>query len=145
MICGQVIAYQTIIERFRKGGENRMKKITTGIATAAGIIAALPVFAQGLPGTVNQGLAYSTIVGWGTQDLRTTIMLVINIIMGFLGIIAVIIILTGGFKWMTAGGNEEKVAEAKKLIIAGIVGLAIIFGAYAIASFVIQSLANATK
>lgn len=122
-----------------------MRKITTGIATAAGILAALPVFAQGsLPVTVNRGLAYSTIVGWGTQDLRTTIMLVINIIMGFLGIIAVIIILTGGFKWMTAGGNEEKVAESKKLIIAGIVGLAIIFGAYAIASFVIQSLANAT-
>lgn len=121
-----------------------MRKITTGIATIGGLLAALPVFAQ-LGTKVNEGLSYSTIVGWGTQDLRTTIMLVINIIMGFLGIIAVIIILTGGFKWMTAGGNEEKVAEAKKLIIAGIVGLAIIFGAYAIASFVIQSLANATK
>jgi len=120
-----------------------MKKITAVISTAAGLFAALPVFAQ-LGTTVNTGLAYSTIVGWGTQDLRTTIMLVINIIMGFLGIIAVIIILTGGFKWMTAGGNEEKVAEAKKLIIAGIVGLAIIFGAYAIASFVIQQLATAT-
>ena len=120
-----------------------MKKISTGIATVAGLLAALPVFAQ-LGETVNGGLSYSTIVGWGTQDLRTTIMLVINIIMGFLGIIAVLIILTGGFKWMTAGGNEEKVAESKKLIIAGIVGLAIIFGAYAIASFVIQSLVNAT-
>ncbi|MDD5110725.1 MAG: hypothetical protein PHI63_05970 [Patescibacteria group bacterium] len=120
-----------------------MKKITAIVSTAAGLFAALPAFAQ-LPRTVNQGLAYSTIVGWGTQDLRTTIMLVINIIMGFLGIIAVIIVLTGGFKWMTAGGNEEKVAEAKKLIIAGVIGLAIIFGAYAIASFVIQQLATAT-
>lgn len=120
-----------------------MKKITAIVSTAAGLFAALPAFAA-IGGTVNKGLAYSTIVGWGTQDLRTTIMLVINIIMGFLGIIAVIIVLTGGFKWMTAGGNEEKVAEAKKLIIAGIVGLAIIFGAYAIASFVIQQLASAT-
>ena len=120
-----------------------MRKLATSITTAAGLLAALPVFAQ-LSQTVNTGLAYSTIVGWGTQDLRATIMLVINIIMGFLGIIAVIIILTGGFKWMTAGGNEEKVAEAKKLIIAGIVGLAIILGAYSIAAFVVSSLVNAT-
>src|SRR3989344_826806 len=118
-------------------------KWSVSLSAFIGSLLATPAFAQ-LGATVNQGLAYSTIVGWGTQDLRTTIMLVINIIMGFLGIIAVIIILTGGFKWMTAGGNEEKVAESKKLIIAGIVGLAIIFGAYAIASFVISSLVNAT-
>lgn len=122
-----------------------MKKITAGITTVLGLFAALPVLAQSLlSNTVNGSLGYATIVGWGTQDLRTTIMLVINIIMGFLGIIAIIIVLTGGFKWMTAGGNEEKVAEAKKLIIAGIVGLAIIFAAYSIASFVVQQLATAT-
>ena len=43
---------------------------------------------------------------------------------------------------MTAGGNEDKIAEAKKLIIAGIVGLAIIFTSYAIAAFVVRSLVN---
>ena len=123
-----------------------MKKITATITTVAGLAAALPVFAQGsLQETVNLGLRYATIVGWGTQDLRTTIMLIINILMGFLGIIAVIIVLYGGFKWMTAGGNEEQVGEAKKMIIAGIVGLAVIFTAYAIASFVVQQLANATR
>ena len=120
-----------------------MKRFATTLATAAGLLAAMPVFAQ-LSQTVNTGLSYATIVGWGTQDLRSTIMLVINIIMGFLGIIAVIIVLYGGFKWMTAAGNEEQVAEAKKMIIAGIFGLAIILAAYAIASFVVSSLVNAT-
>src|SRR3989338_3754805 len=120
-----------------------MKKIASGIASLAGTLAALPVLAESdLGATVNKGLNFGTIVGWGTQDLKTVIMLVINILMGFLGIIAVIIILAGGFKWMTAGGNEEKVAEAKKLIIAGIVGLAIIIGACPIATFVIQQLAT---
>jgi len=120
-----------------------MKKIATGLTTVVGLMAALPVFAQ-LGTTVNRGLAYATIVGWGTQDLRTTIMLIINILMGFLGIIAVLIVLYGGFKWMTAGGNEEQVGEAKKMIIAGVVGLAVIFASYAIASFVVSQLAIAT-
>jgi uncharacterized membrane protein len=54
------------------------------------------------------------------------------------GIIAVVIILAGGFKWMTAGGNEDKVGEARKMIISGVIGLAIIMSAFAIAQFVID-------
>ena len=64
--------------------------------------------------------------------------------MGLLGIVAVVIILIGGFTWMTAGGNDEKVGEAKKWIFAGIIGLAIILSAYALSSFVIKSLIDAT-
>lgn len=82
--------------------------------------------------------------GLGQQDLKTGIGKLINVALGFLGIIAVIIILYGGFKWMTAGGNDEKVGEAKRLIIAGIIGLAIILASYAITTFVLQSLIDAT-
>jgi hypothetical protein len=82
--------------------------------------------------------------GLGQQDLKTGLGELINVALGFLGIVAVIIILFGGFKWMTAGGNDEKVGEAKRLIIAGIIGLAIILSAYAITTFVLQSLIDAT-
>lgn len=82
--------------------------------------------------------------GLGTGDLQDTIGYIIRAALGFLGIIAVVIILIGGFKWMTAQGSEDKVQEAKKLIIAGIIGLAIILSAYAIASFVIEQLVTAT-
>ena len=119
-----------------------MKKIATGLTTVVGLMAALPVFAQ-LGTTVNRGLAYATIVGWGTQDLRTTIMLIINILMGFLGIIAVLIVLYGGFKWMTAGGNEEKVEGAKKLITRAVIGLAIIFVSYSITQYVFNAATGA--
>jgi hypothetical protein len=82
--------------------------------------------------------------GLGTDSgLEETIGNIINIVIGFLGIVAVVIVLLGGFKWMTAGGNDEKVAEAKKLLIAGVIGLAIVLSAYAITSFVIGSLLTA--
>ncbi|MBI2459502.1 MAG: hypothetical protein HYV53_03045 [Parcubacteria group bacterium] len=79
------------------------------------------------------------------KDPRDIAADIIRVILGFLGIIAVIIILLGGFKWMTAGGNEDKVDEAKKLIIAGVIGLLIIIASFAIATFVLNSLIKATK
>ena len=80
----------------------------------------------------------------GDTPLRQTITQVINVALSLLGIVAVVIILAGGFKWMTAGGNEEKVDEARKLIFAGIIGIAIILSAWAIARFVLENLGEAT-
>ena len=93
---------------------------------------------------LNVGLEYGTYTGLGTKDLREGIMAIINVLLGFLGIIAIVIILYGGFVWLTSAGNEEKVGQAKKIISAGIIGLVIIFVSYAIASFVITQLIQAT-
>lgn len=84
-------------------------------------------------------------IALGDQSLQTTAVRLINVALSLLGIIAVVIVLIGGFKWMTAGGNEDKVAEARKLIFAGIVGMAIILSAWAIAKFVLNNLAQATN
>ncbi|MBI5622053.1 hypothetical protein HY933_04300 [Candidatus Falkowbacteria bacterium] len=91
------------------------------------------------------GLGYATATGLTSTDVRETAARIINVALGLLGIIAVVIILVGGFKWMVAGGNEEKVGEAKKLISAGVIGLVIIITAYAIAAFVINALIEATS
>lgn len=80
----------------------------------------------------------------GNQPLEQTIAGIINVALSLLGIVAVVIILIGGFIWMTAGGNDEKTAQARKLIFAGIIGLAIILSAFAIARFVLGSLSEAT-
>jgi len=83
-------------------------------------------------------------VNLGTRPLRETIAGVVNIVLGFLGILATLIILLGGFKWMTSQGNSDKVDEAKKMIGAGIIGLVIVLVAYAVARFVLASVANNT-
>ncbi|MFH1711862.1 MAG: pilin [Patescibacteria group bacterium] len=88
---------------------------------------------------------FASATGLGTAELQSTIGNIINIVLGFLGIVAVVIVLWGGFKWMTAGGNDEKVGEARKLLIAGVIGLAIILSAYAITSFVVSSLLEASN
>ncbi len=97
-----------------------------------------PIDAEGL------GIQYGANTGLASTDIRITIARIIKVAMGLLGIIAVVIILIGGFTWMVAGGNEEKIGEAKKMIFSGIIGLAIILSAYAIANFVVSSLVTAT-
>ncbi|KKQ40372.1 MAG: hypothetical protein US58_C0021G0004 [Candidatus Magasanikbacteria bacterium GW2011_GWA2_37_8] len=103
-----------------------------------------PAAGSGLITTKDLGISYATQTGLGTADVRDTVAKIIRVAMGLLGIVAVVIILIGGFTWMTAGGNEEKVGEAKKWIFAGVIGLAIILSAYALANFVITNLVNAT-
>lgn len=80
----------------------------------------------------------------GSKDIRETVGSIINVALGFLGVVAVVIILIGGFKYMTAGGAQEKIDNARKYIISGIIGLAIILSAYAITTFVISRLLEAT-
>jgi len=46
--------------------------------------------------------------------------------------------------WMTAGGNDEKIEKAKKLISAAVIGLIIVLLAWAIVIFVIGVTNNAT-
>ncbi len=98
------------------------------------------------PKGTNYGLDEFTNVGIGQEtDLKATIAQIINIVLGFLGIVAVVIIIIGGFRWMTAAGNEEQVEGARKMIVQAVAGLVIIFMAWVIAAFVIGQLRTATN
>jgi len=88
------------------------------------------------------GQAYGE--GAEPKDVRVIVVNSIKIVLGFLGIIAVVLILYAGFKWMTSQGNEDQVGDAKKIIIASVIGLVIILSAYIIANFVISQIHSAT-
>lgn len=83
--------------------------------------------------------------GLGDASLEVTIAKIIRTILGLLGVIAVIIVLWGGFVWMTAGGGAEKVDKAKKILINGVIGLAIVLMSYAIATFVLNAILGASS
>jgi hypothetical protein len=116
------------------------KKI--GVVGSSIGLALLPFTAKAFDSTL--GLNIASTSGLGSKDVRATIASIINVALSLLGIIVLVIIIYGGFLWMTAGGNDEKVSEAKKWIFGGIIGLVIILSAYAIASFVISNLVGAT-
>lgn len=67
---------------------------------------------------------------------------VTNTILYIVGIIAVIMLIIGGIKYVVSGGDSKKVTDAKNTILYAIIGLIIAFLAYAIVNFVISALPN---
>lgn len=69
-------------------------------------------------------------------DIRLFIARLVRVALEFLGLIFLILIVVAGFKWMLAGGDEEKVTAAKKQLTNGIIGLVITLAAFVIATYV---------
>lgn len=67
---------------------------------------------------------------------------IVGIALSFVGGIFLIVVIFGGIMWMTAGGNEEKIKKARGIIVNGILGIIIVFAAYALTYFVVQQLAQ---
>ena len=118
----------------------RLLKRMVATGTVAALLAPLAVVAQ-VPEVTNAEFTnISSEFNLGTNtDLKHVIINIVKILLGFLGLIAVLIVLYGGFQWMTAAGNEEKVSSARATLTAGLIGLIIILAAYAIAAFVIKT------
>ena len=66
----------------------------------------------------------------------------IGTVLSFLGIIFLILVLYGGFVWMTSMGNEYKVQKAKDILTQAVIGVIIVVSAYAITFFVFSALQN---
>lgn len=94
------------------------------------------------PGSANPGA--STLAGCSipaeesNTDLMGTLQVVVNVILSVLGIVAVIVIIIGGFTYMTSAGDASKAAKARNTILYGVIGLIIALLAFAIVNFVLN-------
>ena len=75
-------------------------------------------------------------------SLWTTVNTVINVVLGVIGILAVIMIIYGGFKYTTSAGAADKVKSGKDTIMYGVIGLIIALLAFAIVNFVLAAFFN---
>ncbi|MBI3115543.1 MAG: hypothetical protein HYZ09_03590 [Candidatus Kerfeldbacteria bacterium] len=112
-----------------------------GFVLAAALVAALPVLAQTSFTIEDIGGQ----VGLGTADLKDTVINIIRWVLGILALVAVSFIIIGGFMWMTAAGNDERIDKAKKTISAAVIGIVIVILAWALVIFVAGTTANVTQ
>jgi len=133
-----------------------MKKLILGFLSLLTVgqmaLVALPAGAQGFDpstGDALKGLEATQPSGGpgaaqaGAQ-LPILIGRIIRTVLGLLGIIFLVLMVYAGFLWMTARGEEEPVTKAKDIIKQSIIGVIIIFLAYALTGFVINAVVRAT-
>lgn len=118
----------------------------------SGMFAHVVIFASYAGATGGTGAA----TGWGTQptgntqptgvptDLTATVMSITNWILGFVAVIATLIIIYGGVLYLTSAGSEDMISKAKTTIVYGIVGLIVCGLAYAMVSVVATILGGQT-
>jgi hypothetical protein len=113
------------------------------IGLSAAVVALLGSFSA-VHAQINTGIEYGSATGLGGGDIRTIVGRIIQVFLGILGVVALVLIIYAGFLWMTAGGDEEKVTQAKKIMTQAVIGLAIILCSFAITSWVVSQLTQAT-
>lgn len=68
----------------------------------------------------------------GQTGIRGIILTIINFFLGFLGLLAVIMVIYGGFLYVSSAGNEENVNKAKKILLYAVLGIVVIIVSFAL-------------
>ncbi len=123
---------------------NKIKQLMIGLALVTGIaIFATPSYAgavSAIEDTCADPLNKDTVICKNkNNNVRDIIGTVVNTLLFLIGVAAVIVIIIGGFTYVTSGGSDANVKRAKDMILYAVIGLVIAFAAYAIVNWVIKA------
>jgi len=79
----------------------------------------------------------NNVINLATGDPRVIAVRIIQILLTFLGLVALVLIIYAGFLWMTSSGEEDKITQAKRILKNAFIGLLIIISSWAITTFII--------
>jgi len=88
--------------------------------------------------------AGASVYGGTPPELTQVIGNLINSAFYILGALLLVMLLYGGFVWMTAMGDSEKTKKARQTITNAVIGLVIIASAYALSNFIITEISRAS-
>ncbi len=108
-------------------------------AGMAGVVAA-PVSAIDSDANTKFKESVNKVGGSEASSLPATVTNVINILLFVAGLIAVIIIVVGGLRFVTSEGDAASANKAKNSVVYALVGLVLAVLAYAIVNFVLNGL-----
>jgi hypothetical protein len=127
----------------------KIKQLATTFAISLAMVTplAVPAIAGAAP-EINQKLCEGASLSVGTCDTTNDptvrandlISSIVNIFSLVVGVVAVIMIIVGGFRYITSGGDSNNVTAAKNTILYAIIGLVIV----ALSQFIVRFVLNRT-
>ncbi len=79
----------------------------------------------------------------GQTGLRGIVLTIVNFFLTFLGLLAVIMVIYGGFLYVSSAGNEENVNKAKKILLYAVVGIVVIIVSFALVNTILGAAGTA--
>lgn len=111
-----------------------MKKIYLALLFA---VLFIPIITTAQGFQFDPGGAIANSLKLPTRDANLLVVDVIRKILFYVIFVAVIVILYGGFRYLTSAGNEERVKSARTTLKVGVIGLVVIMLAYSIMTFIV--------
>ncbi|HVS78843.1 MAG TPA: pilin [Candidatus Saccharimonadales bacterium] len=133
----------------------KLKALLLGLLTPLLLMAsfAVPVYAQSAQDQINNGLCAGSNLQFtdnpgacsvsgtdATTQIDNIVHTIVNLLSAVVGIVAVIMIIVGGFRYITSGGNDTSVTGAKNTILYAIIGLVVVALAQIIVRFTLSKL-----
>ena len=110
--------------------KNKLSKVlASGVTLLSFPIATFASFWDDISRKLNQG---------SSKTVEDLIVDVLNWMIGAAAVICVVMLIVGGYSYMTAGGDEQKVGKATKTLTNAMIGLAICFIAVILVNFVLK-------
>jgi hypothetical protein len=99
---------------------------------------ALDTTLEGLNSTASRVDAFrsQTNESFGPGFLTTKVGQVVGVVLAFVGVLFFVLMIYAGVTWMTARGNEQEISKAKTMITNAVIGIVIVFAAYALTYFI---------
>lgn len=110
---------------------NSIKKAVSSIGASATLLATNVTLAAGEQRTPPPNSGFIS----GAESIPNTISNILNLVLGFGALVAVVYIIWAGFDYITSSGDPEKAQKARQKIINAVIGLIIIALAFAIKDY----------
>lgn len=133
----KILGQRKYIQRFAVFGAVLVGVLGFSLLSPAHQASALTANQQAVCDSIGSTDCGTTNTNGGT-NVNTLIRTTINLFSAVVGIVAVIMILVSGFKYITAAGDAAKVTSAKSTLVYALVGLVIVALAQAIVKFVLS-------
>ena len=123
-----------------------MKKKIVSLALAVGIMvgiglvtpSAVEAACTGVNCVINGANSANT-GGDGTATVNSALKTIVEMLLFAIGAVSVVMIVIGGFKYVTSNGNAESIKSAKNTIMYAVIGIIVALLAYAVVNWVVTA------
>ena len=118
-----------------------IKRLVAAVILSVGVFALVPAFPVGAVNVIDDACnsgSDSTICDNRDENVSDVVAIVVNTLLFIVGIISVVMIIVGGLRYTTSGGDSGSVTAAKNTILYAVIGLVVSIVAYAVVNWVLD-------